>query len=593
MKGLNRSHYATAVTESHIDQEVVVMGWVQKRRDLGGVIFLDLRDRTGILQVVIDQSSIGEEGFIKAERIRTEFVVAIKGLVEKRSEETINPNLKTGMVEVRAYELRLLSEAETTPFQIEEDSNVKEDLRLKYRYLDLRRPDLQRNLMLRHKVAASVREFLNHAGFLEIETPMLQKSTPEGARDYLVPSRVKPGKFYALPQSPQLFKQLLMLSGYDKYYQIARCFRDEDLRADRQPEFTQIDMELSFVTVDDVIRVNERLLHKIFKDALDVEIHLPIPRITYKEAMERFGSDKPDMRFGLELIDLSDIVADCGFKVFSEAVGSGGSVRAINGKTLGNLPRRQIDALTEYVKGYGAKGMAYIVINDDGSLKSAITKFLSEEVVEQIVERVDGQPGDIILFGADTNDVVFQSLGALRLELARRLELLDKNIYNFVWVTEFPLLEWSAEQKRYVAKHHPFTMPMEEDWHLLESAPEKVRAEAYDICLNGNEIGGGSIRIHQRDIQEKMFEALGFTKEAAYNQFGFLLDAFKYGVPPHGGLAYGLDRIVMLMAKADSIREVIAFPKVKDASCPMTNAPDVVEDKQLEELCLRIDSLEL
>ncbi len=593
MKGLKRSHYVTDVEEKHIDQEVTVMGWVQKRRDLGGVIFLDVRDRTGLLQVVIDQSSIGEENFVKAEKIRTEFVVAIKGLVESRSDETINRNLKTGSIEVRAYELRILSEAETTPFQIEENSDVREDLRLKYRYLDLRRPDLQRNLMLRSKVAASAREFLSHDGFLEIETPMLTKSTPEGARDYLVPSRVNPGKFYALPQSPQIFKQLLMLGGYDKYYQIVKCFRDEDLRADRQPEFTQIDMELSFVEVDDVISANERLLHKIFKDALNIEIKLPIKRITYKEAMDRFGSDKPDMRFGLELVDLSEEVTDCGFKVFNDAIKNGGSVRAINGKTLGNLPRRQIDALTDYVKNYGAKGLAYIVVNDDGTLKSAITKFLSEEVIAKIVAKMDAQPGDIILFGADTNDTVFQALGELRLELARRLELLKKDEFDFVWVTEFPLLEWSAEQKRYVAKHHPFTMPMEEDLHLMDSAPEKVRAEAYDICLNGNEIGGGSIRIYRRDIQEKMFEALGFTKEEAYERFGFLLDAFKYGVPPHGGLAYGLDRICMLMAGADSIREVIAFPKVKDASCPMTNAPGVVEEKQLQELSVKVDIFEV
>jgi len=593
MKGLKRSHYATEVTSGDIDQEVTVMGWVQKRRDLGGVIFLDMRDRTGLLQIVIDQSSIGEESFVKAEKIRTEYVVAIKGLVEKRSDENINMNLKTGMIEVRAYELRLLSEAETTPFQIEEGSDVREDLRLKYRYLDLRRPDLQRNMILRHKVSASAREFFNHDGFLEIETPMLTKSTPEGARDYLVPSRVNPGNFYALPQSPQIFKQLLMLSGYDKYYQITKCFRDEDLRADRQPEFTQIDMELSFVGADEVMNTNERLLHKMFKDALDIEIHLPIKRITYKEAMDRFGSDKPDMRFGLELVDLSDIVKDCGFKVFDQVVSSGGSVRAINGKTLGNLPRRQIDALTEYVKGFGAKGMAYIVINEDGSLKSAITKFLSEDVVNKIVEKMDGQPGDILLFGADTNEGVYQALGALRLELARRLDLLKKDEYDFVWVTEFPLLEWSAEQKRYVAKHHPFTMPMEEDLHLMDTDPSKVRAEAYDICLNGNEIGGGSIRIYRRDIQEKMFEALGFTKEEAYERFGFLLDAFKYGVPPHAGLAYGLDRIVMLMAQVNSIREVIAFPKIKDASCPMTNAPGVVEEKQLDELGIKVDSLEI
>ncbi len=593
MRGLNRSHYLTEVSESHIDQDVTIMGWVQKRRDLGGVIFLDVRDRTGILQVVIDQSSIGQEGFQKAEKIRTEYVIAAKGLVEKRSEETVNQNIKTGTIEVRAHELRLLSEAETTPFQIEEDSNVKEDLRLKYRYLDLRRPDIQRNLMLRNQVTQTTRDFMNGEGFLDIETPMLTKSTPEGARDYLVPSRVNPGHFYALPQSPQIFKQLLMLSGYDKYYQITKCFRDEDLRADRQPEFTQIDMEMSFVSVDDVIEVNERLLQKMFKDVMNIDVELPIKRITYKEAMDRFGSDKPDTRFGLELVDVSELVETCGFKVFTDALKNGGSVRGVNGKGLANLPRRQIDALTEYVKTYGAKGMAYIVINDDGTLKSAITKFLDDDVVEKIIEKMEGKPGDILFFGADTNDIVYASLGALRLELARRLDLLDKNTYEFVWVTEFPLVEWNAEHKRYTAMHHPFTMPMEEDLHLLDSQPEKVRAQAYDICLNGNEIGGGSIRIHQRDVQEKMFAALGFSQEDAYERFGFLLDAFKYGVPPHGGLAYGLDRIVMLMAKADSIREVIAFPKIKDASCPMTKAPGVVDDQQLEELSIKVDLFEV
>lgn len=593
MRGLNRTHYLTEVSESHIDQDVTIMGWVQKRRDLGGVIFLDVRDRTGILQVVIDQSSIGQEGFQKAEKIRTEYVIAAKGLVEKRSKETVNQNLKTGTIEVRAHELRLLSEAETTPFQIEEDSNVKEDLRLKYRYLDLRRPDIQRNLMLRNQVTQTTRNFMNSEGFLDIETPMLTKSTPEGARDYLVPSRVNPGHFYALPQSPQIFKQLLMLSGYDKYYQITKCFRDEDLRADRQPEFTQIDMEMSFVSVDDVIEVNERLLQKMFKDVMNIDIELPIKRITYKEAMDRYGSDKPDTRFGLELVDVSELVETCGFKVFTDALKNGGSVRGVNGKGLANLPRRQIDALTEYVKTYGAKGMAYIVINDDGTLKSAITKFLDDDVVEKIIEKMEGKPGDILFFGADTNDIVYASLGALRLELARRLDLLDKNTYEFVWVTEFPLVEWNAEHKRYTAMHHPFTMPMEEDLHLLDSQPEKVRAQAYDICLNGNEIGGGSIRIHQRDVQEKMFAALGFSQEDAYERFGFLLDAFKYGVPPHGGLAYGLDRIVMLMAKADSIREVIAFPKIKDASCPMTKAPGVVDEQQLEELSIKVDLFEV
>ncbi len=586
MKGLKRSHYATEVSEEHIGQEVTVMGWVQKRRDLGRLIFLDVRDRTGILQVVINQSTVEESLFKKAESVRTEYVVAAKGIIERRGEDALNPNMKTGMIEVCVHELRILSEAETTPFHIEEDSNVKDDLRLKYRYLDLRRPDLQYNLMLRHQVTQATREFLNQEGFLDIETPMLTKSTPEGARDYLVPSRVNPGHFYALPQSPQIFKQLLMLSGYDKYYQITKCFRDEDLRADRQPEFTQIDMEMSFVTVDDVIQVNERLLQKLFKDVMNMDITLPIPRMTYEEAMNRYGSDKPDTRFDLELVDLSDTVESCGFKVFTDAVKNGGSVRGINGKDLGNMPRRQIDALTDFVKDYGAKGLAYMIIQEDGTLKSAITKFLDEETVTTLVEKMDGKPGDILLFVADTNDVVFAALGALRLELAKRLELLDKNTYEFVWVTEFPLVEWNEEHQRYTAKHHPFTMPMEEDLHLLESAPEKVRAQAYDICLNGSEIGGGSIRIYQRDIQEKMFAALGFTPENAYERFGFLLDAFKYGVPPHGGLAYGLDRIVMLMAKEDSIREVIAFPKVKDASCPMTKAPGTVDEQQLNELSL-------
>lgn len=593
MQGIKRSHRCTEVTESNIDQKVTVMGWVQKRRDLGGVIFIDLRDRSGVLQVVFDQSSIGLEGFKKAETLRSEYVIAVEGLVEKRDEETINTNIATGTIEVRANELRILSEAETPPFQIEENSNVKEDLRLKYRYLDLRRPDLQRNLMLRHKVSNIARSFLNDEGFLEIETPMLTKSTPEGARDYLVPSRVHAGNFYALPQSPQIFKQILMLSGYDRYFQIVKCFRDEDLRADRQPEFTQIDMELSFVDVDDVINVNEKLLQKMFKEALDVDIQLPIERITYKEAMDRYGSDKPDTRFGIELIDLSEIVKDCDFKVFSGAVSSGGSVRGINAKGCGNFPRRQIDALGEFAVSCGAKGMAWIVINEDGTYKSAITKFLSDDVVSSMVEKMEGKPGDLLLFCADKNEVVYNTLGNLRLEIANRLELTKKDEYKFVWVTEFPLLEWAPEQKRYAAKHHPFTMPMEEDLHLLETNPGEVRAKAYDIVLNGNEIGGGSIRIYQRDIQEKMFEALGFTKEEAYERFGFLLNAFKYGVPPHGGLAYGLDRIVMLMTGSDSIRDVIAFPKVKDASCPMTDAPGVVEEKQLDELSIKIDIFEM
>ncbi len=593
MTGMKRTHMCTALTEEHIDENVTIMGWVQKRRDLGGVIFLDVRDRTGLLQVVVDISSIGDEGFKKSEKIRTEFVIAVKGLVEKRTEETINTNLQTGTIEVRAMELRILSDAETPPFQIEENSSVREDLRLKYRYLDLRRPDLQKKLMLRSKLTEVVRSFMSEEGFVDLETPMLTKSTPEGARDYLVPSRVNPGNFYALPQSPQIFKQLLMLSGFDKYYQIVKCFRDEDLRADRQPEFTQIDIEMSFVDEDDVMNMNERLLAKMFKEVMDVDIVLPIKRLTYQEAMDRFGSDKPDLRFGMELVNISDIVKDSDFKVFSGAVANGGSVRGINAKTCGDMPRRQIDALGEAAVSYGAKGMAWIAINEDGTYKSAITKFLSEEIVEAMVAALEGQPGDLLLFCADKNDVVYNTLGNLRLDIAKRLDLLKKDVFDFVWVTDFPLVEWNPEQKRYTAMHHMFTMPKEEDMELMTTDISKVRSRAYDICLNGNEIGGGSLRIHQREVQERVFEALGFSEEDAYDRFGFLLDAFRYGVPPHGGLAYGLDRIAMLMTGSDSIRDVIAFPKVKDASCPMTSAPGVVEEKQLEELAIRIDKIEL
>ncbi len=584
MKGLTRSHRCTEVTEAMIGQTVTVMGWVQKRRDLGKLIFVDLRDRSGILQVVFDSQTLPKDLFTKAESIRSEYVLAVCGTVASRGPEGINPNRITGTIEIHVEEFRILSEAETPPFEVMENSGVKDDLRLKYRYLDLRRPDLQKNLMTRHQVTALTREFLNQEGFLEIETPMLTKSTPEGARDYLVPSRIHPGHFYALPQSPQLFKQLLMVSGFDRYYQIVKCFRDEDLRADRQPEFTQIDMELSFVEIEDIMDINERLLYKLFKEVMGVEISLPIPRMTYQEAMDRFGSDKPDVRFGMELVDISEIVKESEFGVFKNAVKNGGSVRGINGKGCGNFPRRQIDSLGDFAKDFGAKGLAWLVVEEDGSYRSPIAKFFSEDMLAQVVDAMKGEPGDLLLFCADEKDIVYDVLGNLRLELAKRLELTKQDEYQFLWVTEFPLLEWSKEQERYVAKHHPFTMPMEEDLSLLDTEPHKVRAKAYDMVLNGVEIGGGSIRIHQRDIQEKMFKVLGFTKEEAYKRFGFLLNAFQYGTPPHGGLAYGLDRIVMLMTGAESIRDVIAFPKVKDATCLMTEAPGTVEGKQLKEL---------
>ena len=567
------------------------MGWVQKSRNKGGIIFVDLRDRSGILQIIFEESKCGSECFEKATKLKSEYVAAIEGTVCKRA-GAVNENLTTGDIEVVATSLRILSEAETPPFPIEENSKTKEELRLKYRYLDLRRPDLQRNLVMKSKVMTIARQFMANEGFLEIETPMLCKSTPEGARDYLVPSRIHPGTFYALPQSPQIYKQLLMCSGYDRYFQIARCFRDEDLRADRQPEFTQMDMELSFVDVDDVIDVNERLLAKLFKEILDVDVQLPIRRMTWIEAMNRFGSDKPDLRFGMELKDISDVVKGCGFGVFTGALENGGSVRGINAKGQGAMPRKKIDALVEFAKTYGAKGLAYIAINEDGTYKSSFAKFMTEDEMNNIVAALSGEPGDLLLFAADKNKVVWDTLGALRCHLAEQMGLLDKNVFEFVWITEFPLLEWSDEQNRFTAMHHPFTMPMEEDLAIIDTDPGKVRAKAYDIVLNGNEIGGGSVRIHQDDIQEKMFECLGFTKEQAYERFGFLLDAFKYGVPPHAGLAYGLDRLVMLMAKQDSIRDVIAFPKVKDASCLMTNAPDYVDEDQLKELGIDITVLD-
>lgn len=587
MIGLKRSHRCTEVTKAEIGSTVTLMGWVQKSRNKGGIVFVDLRDRSGIMQIIFENGEIDEQGFEKAGRLRSEFVIAVKGHVEARS-GAVNPNLPTGEIEVRATELRILSEAETPPFPIEENSKTRDEVRLKYRYLDLRRPDLQRNMMLRSQVSTLVRQFLAKEGFLEIETPTLIKSTPEGARDYLVPSRVHPGSFYALPQSPQIFKQLLMCSGYDRYFQLARCYRDEDLRADRQPEFTQIDMELSFVDVEDVLDVNERMLAFLFKEVLGVEVQLPIQRMTWIDAMNRFGSDKPDLRFGMELTDVSEVVKDCEFAVFKGALEQGGSVRGINAKGQGAMPRKKIDKLVEFAKGYGAKGLACIAIGEDGTVKSSFAKFMKEEEMAALITAMDGQNGDLLLFAADKTKLVWDVLGALRLELAKQMELLDKNEYRFVWITEFPLLEWSEEEERFMAMHHPFTMPMEEDLQYLDTDPGRVRAKAYDIVLNGNEIGGGSVRIFQDDIQSKMFEVIGFTPEEAQKQFGFLLDAFKYGVPPHAGLAYGLDRLVMLMAKVDSIREVIAFPKVKDASCLMSEAPDVVDEKQLEELGIAI-----
>jgi len=585
MNGLKRTKLCGDINSADIGQTVTVMGWVQKNRNKGGIVFLDLRDRAGIVQIVFE----GEELSLmeKAARLRSEFVVAVTGKVAARA-GAVNTNLASGEVEIRAEELRILSESETPPFPIEEGSKTKEELRLKYRYLDLRRPDLQQNLIMRSKAAALIREFLSAEGFLEIETPMLIGSTPEGARDYLVPSRVHPGNFYALPQSPQIYKQLLMCSGYDRYFQIVKCFRDEDLRADRQPEFTQIDMELSFVDIDDVIDVNDRLLAKLYEDILDIGIPLPVPRMTWQEAMDRFGSDKPDIRFGMELKDVTSIVKDCGFGVFTEAIKAGGSVRGINAKGQGQMPRKKIDKLVDFAKDYGAKGLAYTAIGENGELKSSFAKFMSEAEMNALIDAMAGEPGDLLLFAADRNKVVWDVLGNLRLELARQMEILDKNDYRFLWVTEFPLLEWNEEQNRYTAMHHPFTMPMEEDLPLLDSDPGRVRAKAYDIVLNGTEIGGGSVRIFNPDIQSKMFDILGFTKEQAQEQFGFLLSAFKYGVPPHAGLAYGLDRLIMLMAKEDSIRDVIAFPKVKDASDLMSAAPGTVALEQLDELGLKL-----
>ena len=591
MQGLHRSHRCTEVNNTMIGEEVTLMGWVQKRRNLGSLIVVDLRDRSGMMQVVFDEPVIGSEGFSKAGTLRSEYVVAIVGKVQKRS-AAVNENLKTGDIEVFATQLRVLSEAQTPPFPIEAGIQTKEELRLKYRYLDLRRPDLQKNLMMRSRVMGVIRSFLQDEGFLEIETPILQKSTPEGARDYLVPSRVHPGSFYALPQSPQLFKQLLMCSGYDRYFQIAKCFRDEDLRADRQPEFTQVDMEMSFVDMEDVLDVNERLIARVFKETLDVEVPLPLKRMTWQEAMDRFGSDKPDVRFGMELIDVSEVVAGCGFGVFTGALENGGSVRGINVKGQAAMSRKKIDKLVDHAKGCGAKGLAYLSINEDGTYKSSFAKFMTEEELAALVSAMDGQPGDLLLFAADRNKIVWEVLGSLRLQLGKEFNLYDPNEFAFLWVVDFPQFEWSDDQNRFVAMHHPFTMPYEEDLDKLTSDPGAVRAKAYDIVLNGCELGGGSIRIYQSDVQEKMFNALGFTNEEAHERFGFLLDAFSYGVPPHAGLAFGLDRMIMLMMHADSIRDVIAFPKVKDASCLMTEAPTPVDQAQLDELGLALENIE-
>ena len=591
MQGLHRSHRCTEVNNTMIGEEVTLMGWVQKRRNLGSLIFIDLRDRSGMMQVVFDEPVIGSEGFAKAGTLRSEYVVAIVGKVQKRS-AAVNENLKTGDIEVFATQLRVLSEAQTPPFPIEAGIQTKEELRLKYRYLDLRRPDLQKNLMMRSRVMGVIRSFLQDEGFLEIETPILQKSTPEGARDYLVPSRVHPGSFYALPQSPQLFKQLLMCSGYDRYFQIAKCFRDEDLRADRQPEFTQVDMEMSFVDMEDVLDVNERLIARVFKETLDVEVPLPLKRMTWQEAMDRFGSDKPDVRFGMELVDVSEVVAGCGFGVFTGALENGGSVRGINVKGQAAMSRKKIDKLVDHAKGCGAKGLAYLSINEDGTYKSSFAKFMTEEELAALISAMDGQPGDLLLFAADRNKIVWEVLGSLRLQLGKEFNLYDPNEFAFLWVVDFPQFEWSDDQNRFVAMHHPFTMPYEEDLDKLTSDPGAVRAKAYDIVLNGCELGGGSIRIYQSDVQEKMFNALGFTNEEAHERFGFLLDAFSYGVPPHAGLAFGLDRMIMLMMHADSIRDVIAFPKVKDASCLMTEAPTPVDQAQLDELGLALENIE-
>ncbi|NLW41228.1 MAG: aspartate--tRNA ligase [Tissierellia bacterium] len=586
MGTLRRTHMCGNLRPSHIGEEVVLMGWVQRERNLGSLIFLDLRDTTGICQIVFD-STVSEEIFKKAEKVRSEYVLAVKGLVRKR--ESINKDIPTGEVEVLAGELKILDQAETPPIYIKDDDNVSEDMRLKYRYLDLRKPSMQNNLKMRHRAAKVVRDFLDENNFIEVETPMLTKTTPEGARDYLVPSRVNPGHFYALPQSPQLMKQLLMVAGMDRYYQIVKCFRDEDLRANRQPEFTQIDIEMSFVDVEDVLEINEKMLYRLFKELKGIEIELPIKRMTYKEAMERFGVDKPDLRFGFELVDITEVVKNSKFKVFSGTVEAGGQVRGINVKGYGDkFSRKDISNLEDYVKTFGAKGLAWIKISEEG-ITSPIAKFLSEEEINGILEKMEAEKGDLLLFVADKLKVVYDSLGNLRNEVARRLDIIDNSKLELVWITEFPLFEYDEDEGRYVAKHHPFTHPVDEDIELLDTEPEKVRAKAYDIVINGDEIGGGSIRINNPELQERMFKALGFSKEEAWDKFGFLLEAFKYGTPPHGGIAYGFDRLVMLLTGSFNIRDVIAFPKTQSATCLLTGAPSKVDENQLKEVHIKLD----